>query len=83
MVYTFKKVKSDIGIKGRILKKTVATSWRLSIWLPCTKVWRRPKSALFTHAKWGGGKTLIISAIVHNSHSADIVSRCAFCVYHI
>lgn len=55
MVYTFKKVKSDIGIKGRILKKTVAISWRLSIWQPCTKVWRRPKSALFTHANGRGG----------------------------
>lgn len=58
MVYTFKKVKSDIGIKGRILKKTgiTITSRQLSIWLPCTKVWRSPKSALFTHAKRGGVK---------------------------
>lgn len=51
MVYTFKKVKSDIRIKGRILKNnTVAISRRLSICLPCTKVWRRPGVALFTHA---------------------------------
>ena len=59
MIYNILKSESDIRIMGRILKNnTVAISRRLSICLPCTKLWRRPGAALFTHAngRWGGVK---------------------------